>query len=121
LLQIVANEARNCRTAANRHPTVDLAAIADRPAANGDQSPEQAAIAGDERARLVDALNQLREEDRAIIGYRYFLDLTEAEMASALNCPCGTVKSRLSRALDRLRTQLSAATDSAERGRTSDV
>src|SRR6188472_3027247 len=69
LLQIVANEARNRRTAANRHPTVDLAAIADRPAPNGEHSPEQAAIAGDQRARLVEALNQLREEDRAIIAY----------------------------------------------------
>ena len=121
LLQIVANEARNRRTAANRHPTVDLAAISDRPAPNGDQSPEQAAIAADQRARLVEALNQLREEDRAIIAYRYFLDLTEAEMASALDCPRGTVKSRLSRALDRLRAQLVAETDRAERGRTSDV
>ena len=121
LLQIVANEARNRRTAANRHPTVDLAAITDRPAPNGDQSPEQAAIAADQRARLVEALNQLREEDRAIIAYRYLLDLTEAEMASALDCPRGTVKSRLSRALDRLRAQLVAETDRAERGRTSDV
>ena len=121
LLQIVANEARNRRTAANRHPTVDLAAIADRPAPNGEHSPEQAAIAGDQRARLVEALNQLREEDRAIIAYRYFLDLTEAEMASALDCPRGTVKSRLSRALERLRAQLSVTTDSAERGRMSDV
>ena len=42
-------------------------------------------------------------------------------MASALDCPRGTVKSRLSRALDRLRAQLSGTTDSAERGRTSDV
>ena len=121
LFQIVANEARNRRTAANRHPTVDLAAISDRPAPNGDQSPEQAAIAADQRARLVEALNQLREEDRAIIAYRYLLDLTEAEMASALDCPRGTVKSRLSRALDRLRAQLVAETDRAERGRTSDV
>jgi RNA polymerase sigma factor (sigma-70 family) len=115
LLQIVANEARNRRTAASRHPTVDLAAIAERPAGNGQTSPELVALAGDERRRLVDALNQLREEDRAVIVARYFLDLNEAEMASALNCPRGTVKSRLSRALGRLREELLGSGQIGER------
>jgi RNA polymerase sigma-70 factor (ECF subfamily) len=41
-----------------------------------------------------------------VIGYRYFLELNEADMAEALEVPRGTVKSRLSRALDRLRTVL---------------
>jgi RNA polymerase sigma factor (sigma-70 family) len=115
LLQIVANEARNRRTAASRHPTVDLAAIGDRPAANGEASPELAAVAGDERRRLVEAINQLREEDRAVIVARYFLDLNEAEMAALLDCPRGTVKSRLSRALGRLRETMLAAGQTGER------
>ena len=34
---------------------------------------------------------------------RYFLDLSEAEMASAMGVPPGTVKSRPHRALQRLR------------------
>jgi RNA polymerase sigma-70 factor (ECF subfamily) len=38
-----------------------------------------------------------------IVAYRYFLGLSEAEMAIALDCPRGTVKSRLSRSLARLR------------------
>jgi RNA polymerase sigma factor (sigma-70 family) len=111
----VANEARNRRTAASRHPTVDLAAIGDRPAANGEASPELAAVAGDERRRLVEAINQLREEDRAVIVARYFLDLNEAEMAALLDCPRGTVKSRLSRALGRLRETMLAAGQTGER------
>lgn len=41
-----------------------------------------------------------------MIAYRYFFDLSEAEMATALNCARGTVKSRLSRALGRLRAVL---------------
>jgi RNA polymerase sigma-70 factor (ECF subfamily) len=53
-------------------------------------------------------LRTLREDDRVILAYRLFFDLSEAEMAEALNCPRGTVKSRLSRALARLRTALPA-------------
>jgi RNA polymerase sigma-70 factor (ECF subfamily) len=53
-------------------------------------------------------LAKLRQEDRLILAYRLFFDLSEAEMATALNCPRGTVKSRLSRALGRLRAALPA-------------
>lgn len=106
LLQIVANEARNRRTAASRRPAVNLSLLPDEPAEDGDRSPETLALAADESDRLIRAINCLREEDRAVLTYRYFLDLSEAEMASALACRPGTVKSRLSRAIERLREQL---------------
>ena len=48
----------------------------------------------------------LSEEHRLVIGYRYFLDLSEEETAAALGIPRGTVKSRLARALERLREQM---------------
>lgn len=51
-------------------------------------------------------VNGLRPDDRLLIAYRYWLELSEAEMAEALGCPRGTVKSRLSRALGRLRERL---------------
>ena len=108
LLQIVANEARNRRTAARRHPTVELTGFAEQLTDSVAASPESIAIAEDQRAHLVDALNRLREEDRTVIVCRYFLDLTETEMATTLDCPRGTVKSRLSRALGRMREQLVA-------------
>jgi RNA polymerase sigma-70 factor (ECF subfamily) len=38
-----------------------------------------------------------------VIAYRYFFDMSESDMATALGCAHGTVKSRLSRALARLR------------------
>ena len=41
-----------------------------------------------------------------MLSARYFLDLTEGELAELLSCPRGTVKSRLSRALGRLRSLL---------------
>jgi RNA polymerase sigma-70 factor (ECF subfamily) len=56
----------------------------------------------------VRSLEQLREEDRLVIACRYLLELSEEETASALGCPRGTVKSRLARALGRLRTVLTA-------------
>ena len=54
------------------------------------------------------ALNRLREQDRLVIAYRYFFDLSETEMAEALGCARGTVKSRLSRALRRMQRELPA-------------
>ena len=57
-----------------------------------------------ERARLMAAaLAALREQERVIIYLRYFLSLSEKELAEYLRCPPGTVKSRLHRALAELR------------------
>jgi RNA polymerase sigma-70 factor (ECF subfamily) len=53
-------------------------------------------------------MEALPERDRLVIGYRYLLDLSEAETARALGVRPGTVKSRLSRALGRLRASLPA-------------
>jgi RNA polymerase sigma-70 factor (ECF subfamily) len=38
-----------------------------------------------------------------VLSYRYFLDFSESEMADVLGVARGTVKSRLSRAMARLR------------------
>ena len=103
LLRIVANEAKNRRKAAGRRPTVDLSVAEDRPSGDTALSPEDAALAHERRTLVVGALNKLREEDRLVIAYRYFLELSEAEMADALGVARGTVKSRLSRAIARLR------------------
>ena len=57
----------------------------------------------DERSALVAALQRLGPKQRAVIVLRYWLDLTEAEAAAALNCSAGTIKSQTSRALAALR------------------
>ena len=103
LLQIVANQARNRRKAAGRRPTVDLSVAEDRPSGDTALSPEEAALASERRSFVLAALGKLREEDRLVIAYRYFMQLSEGEMANALGVARGTVKSRLSRAIARLR------------------
>jgi RNA polymerase sigma factor (sigma-70 family) len=111
LLQIVANEARNRRTAAARRRALERrAADASGPARPGSvppaapgPTPDEAALAEEARRIVAGALRTLRAEDRTAITCRYLHDLSEAETAAALGLPRGTVKSRLSRALARLR------------------
>ena len=116
LLRIVANEARNRRRSAGRRAGLALRAAEDRRPGDAAPSPESAVLAGETRQALLAAINGLRDEDREIIGARYFLDLSEAEAAETLGLPRGTVKSRLSRALGRLREQLAAADGGPIRG-----
>jgi RNA polymerase sigma factor (sigma-70 family) len=108
LCRIVANEARNRRMAAHRRTA--LTERAHRAQASGEAapSPEAAAEADEFRATLVETLGRLRDDDRLILVYRLFFDFSEADMAEALKVPKGTVKSRLSRALTRLRAALPA-------------
>ena len=108
LCRIVVNEARNRRMSAHRRVVLAERAITAQASGEAAPSPEAAAEADAFRSTLVATLWQLREEDRLILAYRLFFDLSEAEMAQALKCPKGTVKSRLSRALARLREALPA-------------
>ncbi len=103
LLRIVANEAKNRRRAAGRRERLALRAAVDPDAVDAAASPETDALEGERREALLAALGRLRERDRRVIEYRYFLDLSEAEMAQVMGVAPGTVKSRLSRALARLR------------------
>jgi len=59
-----------------------------------------------ERLELMRGFGRLAADDRALLTLRYFLDLPVADVAAALGVAEGTAKSRLHRALDRLRSQL---------------
>lgn len=110
LLTIVANEARNRRRSAGRREALVLRAPESTAGEAGfEPSPEAAILAAERRTTLLEALQLLPDADREVIGYRYLLELSEAETAAALGVPVGTAKSRLSRALDRLRIALSGA------------
>jgi RNA polymerase sigma-70 factor (ECF subfamily) len=107
LLRIVANEARNRRVAAERRERLLLRAGQELPVSVS-RGAEAEALAAGEREQLLAAVARLDERDRLVIGARFFLELSEAETAAALGVRRGTVKSRLSRALDRLRKEVEA-------------
>ncbi len=106
LLRIVGNEARNRRRADRRRAALELRLAEGLRRGSGDRSPEAQAEAAEERQALLSALNGMAQDDREVIGCRYLLQLSVEETAAALAVPEGTVKSRLARALGRLRESM---------------
>lgn len=56
-----------------------------------------------DRSVIIAALLTLPRRQRAVVVLRFWLDLTEAQVAATLGCTVGTVKSQTSRALAKLR------------------
>ena len=69
-------------------------------------SAEQEAVALLERSAVVAALHGLAPRQREAIALRYYVDLSEAEIASAMGISRGAVKSHISRAMSALRDVL---------------
>ena len=109
LLGIVANEARRYRRDQRRHPTAvldqDLAATAEPLLSH--------VVREDERARVRRALAELAEPFRTTAVLYYLGELSVEEVASAVGCRTGTVKSRLHAARRQLRTLLAPAGQAA--------
>jgi RNA polymerase sigma-70 factor (sigma-E family) len=82
---------------------------------------EDAVSRADERGTLLRALSGLPTRQRAVVVLRYWEDLSEAEVADALGCSPGTVKSQASRGLAKLREYpgLAQVVDRPEPSRTS--
>ncbi len=108
ILRIVSNEARNRGRSSRRREGLALR-LAATEEANQVPPPEAAVLDRADAEALVAALGRLPERDRLVIAYRYLFEMSEAETAEAMEVRPGTVKSRLSRALVRLRTELPAA------------
>ncbi|HWF16966.1 MAG TPA: sigma-70 family RNA polymerase sigma factor, partial [Acidimicrobiales bacterium] len=64
---------------------------------------------------LLRVLGELPPRQRVALVLRYFEDMSEAEVASAMGCSLGTVKSTTSRALDRVREAIERSDVSATR------
>lgn len=113
LLTIAANEARNRRRAAGRRLRLAATLVA-QPVGAAAVSAEDVAVAHAQRETLLAAVEALPDRDRQVVACRYLAGLSEAETVAVLGWPAGTVKSRLSRALDHLRATLDAGTDVKE-------
>lgn len=72
-----------------------------------DTGPERRLSNQEFRKRVWIALGKLTPKQRAVIVFRYYLEMGEAEIAEELDVPTGTVKSRLYAARERLRQLLS--------------
>lgn len=107
LLRIVANQARNRRRAAGRRSVHELR-LAEAPVA---PAAETTALRTAQRHEVARAVAALPPKLRDAVACRHLLDLSEAETAEVLGVPVGTVKSRLSRGLDRLRETLGVDRD----------
>jgi len=69
-------------------------------------SPTETVMEHDE---LLDTIRKLSYRAQAVLVLRYWLDLSEADIAASLGCRPGTVKSIHSRALDAIRTEFGHA------------
>ena len=101
LLSIASNLASNRRRSAGRYLSALTRAFRNEPVSS--TSIEEKSTRHLEASQLWKAVQTLSVPDQQIVYLRYFLDLSVAETAEVLRIAEGTVKSRLSRALDRLR------------------
>ncbi len=99
---IVANEARNKVRSEARREALRLRSVE----AGVNPSPEQAALSREQQEELLRHLDALPDKLREAVALRHVLELSERETARALGIRQGTVKSRVSRGLDRLRTAI---------------
>jgi RNA polymerase sigma-70 factor (sigma-E family) len=108
--RILVNEALDGRTRRARRRS-ELSAP--QPEADGRQNGHLADPSEliDTHDELIAALATLPPRQRAVLVLRYFLDLPEAEVAAALKCSLGTVKSTASRGLARLEQTMPPAND----------
>jgi RNA polymerase sigma factor (sigma-70 family) len=108
LLRIVANEAKNLTRSRRRRAALAIRLSAAGPGETAVGGPVDDVLAAERRAGLLAAVNALPDKERQVLVCRYFLDLSEAGTAQVLGWPLGSVKSRTSRALNRLRGPLVA-------------
>ena len=101
LLRIVTNLALN-ETRRRKRGLALLERFGRQPARH-EPGPESVTTATEESREVWQAINRLPPDDRLILYLRYFLELSEADMARVIARAPGTVKSRLHRAGRRLR------------------
>jgi RNA polymerase sigma-70 factor (sigma-E family) len=98
LRRMVVNEVLNTRRRARMRHEITSAELPERADRHGDD-----AFARDE---MWQAISSLPPRQRAVLVLRYYEDLSEQQIADALSCRPGTVKSQASAALTTLRSRM---------------
>jgi RNA polymerase sigma-70 factor (ECF subfamily) len=101
LYRVLLNSCADHRRKQQRHSHQALL-----PEHGGETSDEAQSMA--ERDAIAAALDRLSDEHRAVVVLRYYVGLSQPEIATAIGEPLGTVKSRHSRAVSYLRADLAA-------------
>ena len=96
----------------NRVPTAPLD---DAERVTGPADVLESAMSAERRDEVQAALGRLSPRHHQVVVLRYFAELSVSEVAAALGVREGTVKSRLSRALSRLREELTQTCDTEAR------
>ena len=122
LYRIAINTAKNHLVAASRRPPkdgVDAQEAEQFDAGSGLKeyaTPERLALRGELAQAIQDAIEALPEELRVAIVLRELEGLSYEEIASAMECPIGTVRSRIFRARDAIDKQIRPLLDETDAG-----
>lgn len=84
----------------------DDAQTVELPIADDSTAPEKMVLQNERRRQLLDAIERLSPKYRSVLVLREFEDLDYEQIAAGLGISVGTVKSRLSRAREKLRNLL---------------
>ncbi|MCC6444190.1 MAG: sigma-70 family RNA polymerase sigma factor [Armatimonadetes bacterium] len=112
LKRIAVNIARDWLRAQKRAALLPLEEMPERPAEGGDFGPSAILENDLLREEMRAAVQSLPEEQRLAVIMRYYGEIPLADIAWAMRCPVGTVKSRLSHGLRRIRAYLTARWES---------
>ncbi|PIP16719.1 MAG: hypothetical protein COX46_00485 [bacterium (Candidatus Ratteibacteria) CG23_combo_of_CG06-09_8_20_14_all_48_7] len=94
------------------HPTISLSEEikegmpVEQVIAVAEESPQESLLRNERAARVKKAISGLPEHLRSVIIMREYQDMDYETIASVLDCPIGTVRSRLSRARELLKKTL---------------
>ncbi len=103
LMRILLNHLRGARRRRSLNPIRLVPGLHDPTAPD---SPERQYLHSETASELFGLLNSLRDDERAVVVMHYYMELSLSEIAVATGWPPGTVRSRLSRALKKLRKSI---------------
>jgi RNA polymerase sigma-70 factor, ECF subfamily len=112
LYRIAVNTAKNHLAAKKRRPPAedidskDAEQISLNSGLKDIATPERNLVRDDIRAAIVDAMDNLSDELREAISLRELEGLSYEEIAEVMNCPVGTVRSRIFRAREAIDAKL---------------